>query len=50
MLDTLFDKIYVIWGRDPARKEYIQNHFKQCNIENYISHLRIFSQQQREAY
>jgi len=35
MLDTLFDKIYVIWGRDPARKEYIQDHFRKCNIENY---------------
>ena len=35
MLDTLFDKIYVVWGRDPARKEYIQDHFRQCNIDNY---------------
>ena len=35
MLDTLFDKIYVIWGRDPARKQYIQQQFKKCNIENY---------------
>jgi len=35
MLDTLFDKIYVIWGRDPARKEYIQNHFRDRDIENY---------------
>ena len=35
MLVTLFDKIYVVWGRDPARKEYIQNHFNQCSIENY---------------
>tara|TARA_Y100000310_G_C20578160_1_gene761542 strand:- start:42 stop:863 length:822 start_codon:yes stop_codon:yes gene_type:complete len=35
MLDTLFDKIYVVWGRDPARKEYIQNHLRVCNIENY---------------
>ena len=28
MLDTIFDKIYVVWGRDPARKEYIQEHFQ----------------------
>jgi len=35
MLDTLFDKIYVVWGRDPARKKYIQEHFKKCDIENY---------------
>jgi GR25 family glycosyltransferase involved in LPS biosynthesis len=35
MLDTIFDKIYVVWGRDPVRKEYIQNHFRKCNIENY---------------
>tara|TARA_R100000008_G_scaffold10198_1_gene5134 strand:+ start:10260 stop:11054 length:795 start_codon:yes stop_codon:yes gene_type:complete len=35
MLDTLFDKIYVVWGRDPMRKEYIKDHFKKCNIENY---------------
>lgn len=35
MLDTIFDKIYVVWGRDPARKEYIQEHFQKCDIENY---------------
>tara|TARA_R110002051_G_scaffold176887_1_gene246893 strand:+ start:149 stop:916 length:768 start_codon:yes stop_codon:yes gene_type:complete len=35
MLDTLFDKIYVVWGRDPARKEYIEDHFADCNIDNY---------------
>ena len=35
MLDTIFDKIYVVWGRDPARKEYIQDHFQKCDIENY---------------
>ena len=35
MLDTLFDKIYVVWGRDPLRKEYIQEHFHTCNIDNY---------------
>ena len=35
MLDTQFDKIYVVWGGDPARKEYIQDHFNQCNIDNY---------------
>jgi len=35
MLDTLFDKIYVVWGRDPLRKEYIQDHFRDCDIENY---------------
>jgi GR25 family glycosyltransferase involved in LPS biosynthesis len=35
MLDTLFDKIYVIWGRDPLRMEYIKNHFSKRNIDNY---------------
>jgi len=35
VLDTIFDKIYVVWGRDPARKEYIQDHFRDCDIENY---------------
>ena len=35
MLDTIFDKIYVVWGRDPDRKEYIENHFQDRDIENY---------------
>ena len=35
MLDTIFDKIYVVWGRDPDRKEYIQDHFSDRDIENY---------------
>ena len=35
MLDTLFNKIYVVWGQDPERKEYIKKHFEQCNIDNY---------------
>ena len=35
MLDTLFDKIYVVWGRDPVRREYMQEHLRACNIENY---------------
>jgi len=35
MLDTLFDKIYVVWGRDPLRKEYMQHHLRSRNIENY---------------
>lgn len=35
MLDTIFDKIYVVWGTDPERKKYIQDHFNDRNIENY---------------
>ena len=35
MLDTLFDKIYVVWGRDPLRKEYMEHHLRACNIDNY---------------
>ncbi len=35
MLDTIFDKIYVVWGRDPDRKEYIRQHLARCNIDNY---------------
>jgi len=35
MLDTLFDKIYVVWGKDPVRREYMEEHLRACNIENY---------------
>ena len=35
MLDMVFDKIYVVWGQDPLKKEYIVNHFKKHNIDNY---------------
>ena len=35
MLDTLFDKIYVVWGTKPERKEYIQDHFNDRDVENY---------------
>ena len=35
MLDMIFDKIYVVWGQDPLKKEYIVNHFKKHSIDNY---------------
>ena len=35
MLDMIFDKIYVVWGKDPLKRQYIENHFKKHNIDNY---------------
>lgn len=35
MLDMVFNKIYVVWGQDPLKKQYITNHFKKHNIDNY---------------
>ena len=34
-IDFLFDKIYVVWGRDSLRRQYIENHFSNLGIENY---------------
>ena len=35
MLDMIFDNIYVVWGQDPLKKQYIENHFAKCGIDNY---------------
>ena len=35
MLDMIFDTIYVVWGQDPLKKQYIENHFAKCGIDNY---------------
>jgi len=37
MLDTIFDKIYVVWGRDPDRKEYIENHLREYKKHKSIT-------------
>lgn len=34
-IDFLFDKIYVVWGRDPLRREYIEKSFASLGIQNY---------------
>jgi len=34
-IDFLFDKIYVVWGRDPLRREYIEKSFARLGIQNY---------------
>ena len=31
----IFDNIYVVWGQDPLKKQYIENHFAKCGIDNY---------------
>lgn len=35
MLDILFDKIYVVWGKDELKREWVSSQFKKLNIENY---------------
>ena len=37
MLDMIFDKIYVVWGKDPLKRQYIENHFKCVDYTSTVS-------------